>query len=136
MNMTYNEWLLKKFREWEDTKSGRQSVSAFARHLNVKQSSLSKWMSGAYPPGEDNLLKIASKLGFEIYGILGIDPPITISPPVVFHADHPYTYTELAAIGNEIEEALDAIPGLSRSQRQEKMIELYKQRGFTLLSKR
>jgi transcriptional regulator with XRE-family HTH domain len=73
--MKYNDWLINKFGEWERKTGRRQSYSAFARYLGVKQSSLSQWLAGNYPPADDNLRKIANKLGFEIYDILGIARP-------------------------------------------------------------
>ncbi len=73
----YSEWLMGKFTEWEKAQRSRQSYSAFARYLGVKQSSLSQWIAGNYPPGGENLQKIATKLGYEIYDVLGISRPET-----------------------------------------------------------
>lgn len=62
---------MEKFIAWERTQKRRQSFSAFARYLDVKQASLSQWMNGNYTPTGDNLLKVAAKLGDEVYFILG-----------------------------------------------------------------
>ena len=70
--VSYNNWLMEKFLEWEKTKTRRQSYSAFARHIGVSQGSLSHWLSGSNPPAGDNVRMIADKLGLEIYDILDI----------------------------------------------------------------
>ncbi|MCK4827929.1 helix-turn-helix transcriptional regulator, partial [bacterium] len=70
--ISYNEWLMEKFLEWEKTKTRRQSYSAFARYIGVSQGSLSHWLSGSNPPTGDNAKKVADKLGYEIYDILDI----------------------------------------------------------------
>ena len=68
-------WLNERFLDWEQQQGRRQTISAFARYLGVPQSSLSSWMAGAYVPSGENLLVIASKLGAEIYEILGLSQP-------------------------------------------------------------
>jgi transcriptional regulator with XRE-family HTH domain len=73
--MDYNRWLMDKFVEWERKKGQRQSYSAFARYLGVKQSSLSQWLAGNYPPSRENVEKLAEKLGPEIYDIMGMERP-------------------------------------------------------------
>lgn len=71
----FKDWLMGKFIEWEKTQPRRQSYSAFARYLNVKQSSLSQWMAGSYDPEDENIEKIAEKLGEETYDALGLPRP-------------------------------------------------------------
>jgi transcriptional regulator with XRE-family HTH domain len=71
----YSDWLMQRFIEWERTKPRRQSYTAFARYLGVNQSSLSQWLAGTYPPSGENVEKIASKLGEEIYLLVGELPP-------------------------------------------------------------
>lgn len=68
-------WLTDKFREWEKSTGRRQNVTSFARYLGVKQPSLTRWMSGDNPPDYGNAQKLASKLGYEIYDILGMVRP-------------------------------------------------------------
>lgn len=69
------DWLAKKFNEWEKTQGRSQSYYAFARYLEVTQSGLSQWMTGVGVPSGEDLLNIASKLGPEIYDVLGLLPP-------------------------------------------------------------
>lgn len=73
--MDFADWLKAKFIEWEQSQDRRQSYSAFARYLGVRQSSLSQWMNGGYPPGLENVTKIADKLGPEVYDVLGLVRP-------------------------------------------------------------
>jgi len=72
----YSAWLTKKFREWESNIGRRQSVSAFARYLDVNQASLSRWMNGDGPPNYENILKIADKLGPETYQVFDIETTV------------------------------------------------------------
>ena len=74
-SVNYNTWLMDKFVKWERERKQRQSYSAFARYLGVKQSSLSQWLAGNYPPSKENVEKIAAKLGPEIYDIMGMQRP-------------------------------------------------------------
>jgi hypothetical protein len=73
--MTFPEWFEQKYAEWERAQSGRQSYYNFARYLDVNHTALAQWVSGVSQPGGDDLAKIASKLGGEIYSLLGILPP-------------------------------------------------------------
>jgi len=69
------DWLNQKFLEWEKTQGRKQSYYAFARYLEVSQSGLAQWMTGSGTPSGEDLLNIASKLGPEIYGVLGLPRP-------------------------------------------------------------
>jgi len=75
MDKKLSTWLNKKLQEWEWKKGRRQSVSEFARYLDVKQPSLTRWMAGDNPPTGGNLKKLADKLGVEIYEVLGLPRP-------------------------------------------------------------
>jgi transcriptional regulator with XRE-family HTH domain len=69
------DWLNQKFIEWEKSQGHKQSYYAFARFLEVSQSGLGQWMTGSAAPGGDDLLNIASKLGADVYDILGLPRP-------------------------------------------------------------
>lgn len=82
MNLCYNvhmatakEWLNQKFEAWEKAQGGRQSYYAFARYLEVSQSSLGQWLYGSAVPEGDDVASIARKLGPEIYDVLGLPRP-------------------------------------------------------------
>ncbi len=72
---TAKDWLNQKFIEWEHSQGRKQSYYSFARYLEVSQSGLGQWMTGSSVPGGDDLLNIATKLGPEIYDILGLPRP-------------------------------------------------------------
>jgi len=72
---TVKDWLNAKFNEWEKMQGGRQSYYAFARYLEVGQAGLASWMSGNGVPSGDDLIAIASKLGPEIYDVMGLPRP-------------------------------------------------------------
>lgn len=75
---TVAEFLNRNFREWEISRGRRQTVTSFARYLGVKQPTLNRWMTGDNPPTGDNVHKLAAKLGYEIYDIVGGEPPSPI----------------------------------------------------------
>lgn len=64
-----------KFIEWEKSTKRRQTYSAFARYLNVKTPTLTQWRLGGYVPSGENLIKVADKLGPEVYKAIGLPAP-------------------------------------------------------------
>jgi transcriptional regulator with XRE-family HTH domain len=66
-----SKWLHQKFLEWESLHGKRMSISGFAKHIDVPQPSLSNWMAGHHEPTGENLFKIASVLGDDVYDVLG-----------------------------------------------------------------
>lgn len=65
-----SEWLTNKYHAWETTQGKPQSYYAFARYLDVAHSNLTLWISGNALPEGDDLVKLANRLGPEIYDIL------------------------------------------------------------------
>lgn len=97
----FSDWLQLKFEEWEKSKGRRrQSYSEFARYLDVTQGSLNRWLIGDNLPDAESIQKLSEKLGYEIYGVLGIDPPYP-------HAVH------------EIKTAYNALPAEQQPEFQE-----------------
>lgn len=94
MPVSLAAWLNQQFLDWERKEGKRKTATAFAQYLGIPQSSLSSWMSSAYPPSGENVQKIAERLGYEIYDILGID-----RPPL---ADSRLAY--LASVWNNLDE--------------------------------
>ena len=70
-----SKWLDKKYLEWQTKEGESKNVNEFADYLDVNRSLLSFWMNGKRIPNEENLVKIALKLGFEIYDVLELDRP-------------------------------------------------------------
>ena len=106
--MIFKDWLMNQLIEWEKTKPRKQSDTAFARYLGVKQSSLSQWLAGNYDPDEENAHKISLRLGDEVYKVLGVDPPIAF--------DGNLSPEQVEELRKQIMEYLDSIPGLKRVQ--------------------
>ena len=71
---TLPEWLEQEFKEWEKMEGSPQTYYTFARYLDVGHSSLTLWISGAAVPQGDDLARVASKLGPEIFDILKPQP--------------------------------------------------------------
>ena len=69
------DWLEQKFLEWEKSEGSHQTYYTFARYLDVGHSTLTLWISGAAVPQGEDLARVASKLGPEIYDILNSPPP-------------------------------------------------------------
>ncbi len=76
--MNVAEWLNAKFLEWERNEGKRKTMVQFAEYLGVAQPSLSDWVNGKYVPKGRNLSKIADKLGYEIYDIMGLRRPMPV----------------------------------------------------------
>jgi hypothetical protein len=76
---TFQEWMELKYSDWEKNQSGKQSYYTFARFLDVGQSKLTLWMSGAAIPTDDDLVKIAIKLGSGVYEVVNVPGPNSIA---------------------------------------------------------
>ncbi len=72
---TLPDWLEQKFLEWEKSEGSHQTYYTFARYLDVGHSTLTLWISGTAVPQGEELDKVASKLGLEIYTILNAPAP-------------------------------------------------------------
>lgn len=76
--MKFGNWLSKKFLEWQLSQGERKTITQFAEYLGVPQPSLSEWMASKYIPRGQSLAKLAEKLGYEVYEILGVSRPIPV----------------------------------------------------------
>lgn len=64
----------KKYIEWRGDK--RATISEFAEFIGVSQPVMSSWMKrNGKMPGSSSLAKISSKLGLEVYDVLGLPQP-------------------------------------------------------------
>jgi transcriptional regulator with XRE-family HTH domain len=70
-----SELLTKKYLAWQGSMGQRKTLEEFADYLNVSRPLLSFWMNGKRIPSEENLEKIASLLGDEIYDALDLPRP-------------------------------------------------------------
>lgn len=73
--MTFPQFLEKKFLEWQQAEGGRRTVKEFAAYLGVSQSTISTWWNDERKPEGDNLYRLALKLGIEVYDALGKPRP-------------------------------------------------------------
>jgi transcriptional regulator with XRE-family HTH domain len=83
MKKSVATWLNEQFLKWAMSQGKRKSVKEFAEYLEVPQASLSSWMSGAYLPAGKNILKIAAKLGSEIFAIMDIETSSPLLDPAI-----------------------------------------------------
>jgi len=68
--MTFSKFLEQKFLEWQQAEGGRRTVKEFAEYLSVSQSTISTWWNEDRKPEGENLLRLALKLGIEVYDAL------------------------------------------------------------------
>jgi hypothetical protein len=73
--MTFPQFLEKKYLEWQQVQGGRKTVAMFANYLGVKQSTLSMWWNSGVAPSGESIRLLAEKLGIEVYDILGEERP-------------------------------------------------------------
>jgi hypothetical protein len=69
-------WLEKEFLEWQYKSGGPQAWNSFAAFLDINPTTFSTYRNTPDPnPHEENVLKMAIKLGDEVYDILGRPKP-------------------------------------------------------------
>lgn len=72
--------LLRQMHAWESAQGKRATLQGFADHLDVSQPLLSIWLKGDTKPSNEKLELLATKLGSEVYEVLGLprpDPDLT-----------------------------------------------------------
>jgi transcriptional regulator with XRE-family HTH domain len=75
-NITFAEWFNRKFLDWRNAQEDRKAnLTSFSNMLGIKRPSISHYLNGNAEPEGENLFRIATKLGFEVYGTLGYDQP-------------------------------------------------------------
>ena len=70
--MDFSIWLNNKFLDWERETGKHQTITSFAKYLNVPYIPLLSWLHGNFNPSLKNLNKIAAKLGTEAYIAAGL----------------------------------------------------------------
>ena len=62
-----------EYWQWLDKRQGKRlSNNELARHFGVSPTSLSNWINMMRDPAEDNLHRLADKMGPKIYDIMGV----------------------------------------------------------------
>jgi hypothetical protein len=69
------EWLESKYQDWVKGQPEKQSYYTFARYLDVAHSVFTQWASGVARPSEEDLAKLAGKLGPEVYDLVEMPRP-------------------------------------------------------------
>lgn len=69
------DWLIGKFFIWQQKQGEIKTQGEFAEWLGVSRGTLSNWTTKGFEASGKNLDKIATKLGAEIYDILGKPRP-------------------------------------------------------------
>lgn len=83
--MTGNEfadWLEKKYLDWQYL-NGRASIRNFAKWLDVNQALVVRYMNGKERPGPKILPKLAEKLGYAVYDVLGLARPDEVEETLI-----------------------------------------------------
>ena len=73
--MSFQEYLFSKLQDFEKEQGRRISLDSFAGNLGVSRPLVSYWLSGKTKPSAENIRILASKLGPEVYDILGLTRP-------------------------------------------------------------
>lgn len=69
------DWLNQKWMFWERERGIRATQRELAEFLGIDAPILNQYLNGKRSPTGENLEKIASKFGPEIYILLGLIPP-------------------------------------------------------------
>lgn len=104
--MKFSQYLEMKFLEWQQRQGGRKTIAEFAAHLGIAQTTASSYMNGVRKPEGEKLRKIAGKLGFEVYDVLGLPRP---DEDLAYISQHWDTISEefRRKFRKEVEEQLD-----------------------------
>ena len=73
--MTFSEWLLNKFFEWQIQSKERKTLTEFAQYLGVKQNTLYGWLHYGFLPNLKHIKILFKKFDFDIYSLLGLPVP-------------------------------------------------------------
>ena len=79
--MKFSQWFENQFLGWQMEAGGRKTVHEFATYLGVSQSTVSTWLNGTREPTGKNIDRIAERLNFEVYEILGLRTPDIYNDP-------------------------------------------------------
>ena len=80
--MSFYEWITQKYLAWQAELGERKSVSAFAKYVDVPQTTMSGWMQpdGTFPRKLEHINKLAARFGPEVYEVLGLELPSSEHP--------------------------------------------------------
>jgi len=126
-------WLNRKFLEWQNQTGERKSWKSFAVYLGVSPQSLSTWVNTPTDPQGDNLHILASKLGDEIYEILGVEKPTYTDVGAFLEKLPPAVRPSFAAAYQEFNEEISRLGISSESPEANEIIKLaFERHGITV----
>lgn len=74
-----SDWLIKKYLEWQQSEASLKTQAEFAYYLGFEPSTVSMWINGKHDPDQHSVRILATKLGLDIYDIMGLPrPPLAI----------------------------------------------------------
>jgi transcriptional regulator with XRE-family HTH domain len=106
MEIEFKEWLMLEFKKYETKMGGRQNFVDFARFLKVKPPTLTRWLNGDSIPTGDSVYQLATRLGPEVYDVLGL--PIPNYSLIEFMSVPPDLKDAMFSAFREIDSALSA----------------------------
>jgi transcriptional regulator with XRE-family HTH domain len=71
----FKTWLQKQYLTWQANKGELKTLVEFGDWLGVEQPTLSKWMNGKTKPRGASVMRLALRLGDEVYAVLGVEKP-------------------------------------------------------------
>ncbi|MCL5429720.1 MAG: helix-turn-helix transcriptional regulator [Chloroflexi bacterium] len=74
----FSQWLETQFLMWQATQRRRTTLGEFADFLQISRVSLSQYINGRRLPDDENIAKMAVKLGTEVYELMGRDLDSTL----------------------------------------------------------
>ena len=79
--MIFYEWMTQKFLDWQKEEGERKTVTEFAKYLGVGQQTVSTWLQpkGSVPKSTASINKLAAIYGSEVYQVLGLETPSSLS---------------------------------------------------------
>lgn len=75
VNVTFSEYLEKKYIEWQHEHGRRKTIEEFAVYIGVSRPLLNMWMNGNRKPGKESLELLSAIFGNEVYDVLGYERP-------------------------------------------------------------
>jgi hypothetical protein len=81
--MEFSQWLFHQYLAWQAGLGQHMSVTAFAAYVGISQPQMAAYLKGAYLPKGENLGKMASVLGVEIYDVMGMPRPADRESPLI-----------------------------------------------------
>lgn len=71
----FKEFLERKFLDWQREQGERRTIAEFAAWIGVSRGTFNNWLYKSRLPEGESVELLASKLGPEIYDILGLQRP-------------------------------------------------------------